>query len=672
MEVKANYLADFFFFAPPEVIAGKAFDVTVAGGVDLYGNPASGTVNVIPVLGGGASPSGAVPAFSSVVVVLGTGKSQQTLVSTTPTLLRGSNGYFSTFSDTITVRSAVLGGFSLLLSPDTLMAGDTVSTFSVQVKDRFGNLKTDFTGSGYFSSSDSKAILQYPTSNPFLFSSSDAGRHVFSGSSAKFLSHGTQTLTFGNDSLRSTAASFLILPSPAVSFSVSAPANVVAGAPFDVLVQNAVDGYDNPVSLSVQMGLKSGDGISPSGDGPLLPTIAVVDGFGQGQAVLPKAEKAVLEGVSGSLHFSSDTVGVAPAGLERFEWNLGSPQISGVPFSPPATLAAKDRFGNLKNNFDASADSVVLASQPSGTWEKNVLKNSTDFVSGTADLSVLGVTFFGPANTYVFSAASGSGKTGFFNPVEVRSIFLDSFSLTPSNIIRGQNFSVAFRVANQSPGPFVLEGITLRAAGEMLLLPLPTLPDTLASSGKSNYSASRSIPGDFPLGKFPVQLELLGRFGTAFTTVRTPILDSLAVADSLFLRPSADGLNFERVSKSRLYPFSIKLVNQSNFDVVLDSTTRLVFKRAASSRSFSILSTTLLARNSEGTVSFRPDSFSFASSSGVHAASLVLFGRRDGINHADSFSLSDSIVLEDPSRLYYVAGSINPQAAFLEVPLNFR
>ncbi|MGH8003801.1 MAG: hypothetical protein ACRECJ_03650, partial [Limisphaerales bacterium] len=672
VRVLANYLADFFFFAPPEVIAGKAFDGTVAGGIDLYGNPASGTVNVIPILGGGASPNGAVPAFSSVVVTSGTGKSQQTLVSTTPTVLRSSNGIFSAFSDTIKVRSAALGAFSLSLSPDTLVAGDTASSFSIEIKDRFGNLKTDFVGSGYFVSSDSRAILQYPVGNPYSFSFADAGRHFFPGSSVKFLTKGTQSLTFGNDSVRSSAASFLILPGPPVSFSVSAPSNATAGAPFDVSVQSAVDAYSNPVSVPVQIGLKSGSGISPSGDAPVLPVISVADGFGQGQAVLPKAEKAVLEGVSGSLRFSSDTILVSPAGLEKFEWNLGSPQISGVPFSPPATLVAKDRFGNLKNNFDASIDSVVLTSQPSGTWENNVMKKSSDFVSGTADLSALGAIFFGPANTYFFSAIGESGKTGTSSPVDVRSIFVDSFSLTPSNVIRGQNLSIAFRVANQSPGSFTLDGIKLLSAGQALILPLPTPPDTLASSEKRNYSASSSIPGDFPLGKFPVQLELSGRFGTAFTTIRTPLLDSLAVADSLFLRPSAEGLNFKKVSKSRLYPFSVKLVNQSNFDVVLDSNTRLIFGRSGSSRSFHISDVTLVPRNGEGAVSFRPDSFSLTAPSGRYAASLALFGRRDGISHADSFSLGDSIILEDPSKLYYVANSLSPREALLEVPLTVR
>lgn len=670
--VNANYLADFFFFAPPDVIAGKSFDAAVAGGVDLYGNPASGTVQVIPILGGGASPSGAVPAFSSITVVDGTGKSQQTLVSTSPTVLRGSNGYFSAFTDTTFVRPAALGGFSLSLLPDTLHAGDSVSTFIAASKDRFGNLKTDFGGSGYFSSSDSRAILQYPAGHPYSFSTSDSGRHAFAGSSVKFFSKGTQSLSFGDDSLRSPAMSFLILPGPAVSFAVSAPTSVVAGAPFPVSVQNAKDGYDNPVSLSVQIGLKTGSGVAPSGDVPVLPAISVTDGSGQGQAVLPKAEKAVLEGISGALRFVTDTILVLPGGLEKFEWNLVSPQISGAPFSPPATLSAKDRFGNLKTNFDASGDSVVLSAQPTGGWEKGILKNSSDFVSGTADLAALGVVFFGPAGSYLFNAASASGKSGSSGAIEVRSIFVDSFSLNPASVIRGQSTDIAFRVTNQSPGPFVLDGVKLLAAGRELFLPLPALPDTLTASGRNAYSAAAAIPGDFPMGKFPVQLELSGRFGDSFSAIRTGVLDSLAVADSLFLRPAAGGLNFEQVSKSRLYGFSAKMINQSNFDVVLDSATRLVFGRSGISRSFAISTTTLLARLSEGGVAFRADSFPTGLPSGGYAASLVVFGRRDGVALADSFSLGDSIVLEDPSRLYYAAGSIAPRSVLLDVPLNIR
>lgn len=671
VQVLPNYLADFLFLVPPEVVAGKPFDVSIAGGVDIYGNPASGEVIISPVLGGGASPSGAVPAFNPVVVLSGSGHSQQTLVSTQPTLLRASNGYFAGLGDTIAIRPAALGSFSLSLLPDTLVAGDTLSSFFAEVRDRFGNRKTDFGGTAYFSSSDPKVILQYAVGSPYTFSSADFGRHLFPGRVVTFLSRGMQSLTFGNDSVRSPGVSFLILAGPPVAYAVLVPAAAAAGTPFNVSVQNAVDYFGNPVSLSVQIGLKSGSGISPSGDLPVLPTVAVSDGAGQAPAVLPKAEKAVLEGVSGTLRFSSDTVLVRPAGLEKFEWNLNSPQISGVGFSAPATLTAKDRFGNVQTDFDASSDSVVLTSQPSGSWQNNLLKQQGDFVSGRADLSALGTTFFAPAGNYVFSATSAGGKTGNSAPIEIRSVFVDSFALAPANLIRGQNISLGFRVTNQSPGAFELQAISLLAAGRTLVVSLPALPDTLAPSEKRGYSASASVPEDFPLGKFSVQLAMSGRFGPQFSTILTPVLDTLTIADSLFIRPVAGGLNFDRASKGRPYSFQVKLANQSNFDVVLDTTTRMLFARSGYTRSFRISGVTLLPQNGEGSASFLPDSFPSGFPSGYFAASLMVFGRRDGVSLTDSFSLGDSIFLENPSRIYYVTGSLRPKSALLELPLNF-
>ena len=116
------------------------------------------------------------------------------------------------------------------------------------------------------------------------------------------------------------------------------------------------------------------------------------------------------------------------------------------------------------------------------------------------------------------------------------------------------------------------------AAGRTLILLPPGLPDTLVPSEKKGYSASVKLPEDFPLGKFPVQLALSGRFGASFTTILTPVLDTLAVADSLFIRPTAGGLNFDRVSKGRLYPFRLKLANQSMYGLAAGIWTRDISK----------------------------------------------------------------------------------------------
>jgi len=659
VRVKANILVNFLLLANPDVLAGVPFDANVLGGVDLYGNPASGAVTISAASGGGPSPNGTFPTLSPIIVVSGSGTSKQTLFATTPTILRGTVGAISRLSNNINVRPAGLGTFLLSPLPGTLTAGDSVATFQAEVQDRFRNLKTDYLGNAYFSSSDSRAILQYPASNPYTFAVADSGRHTFRGSSVKFLTKGTQTLTFGIDTLRSPPVTFTIVPAPPSSFSVSAPATVEAGAPFSVLVQNVVDAYGNPVSLTVQIALKNSDGIASDSTGPVLPLVSVIDGSGQGTAILPKAEKVVLEGISGALRFSSDTVLVTPAALVRFDFFLTSPQISGVPFSPPATLTARDQFKNLKDNFNAVSDSVVITSQPTEVLENNVLKQAGSFVSGVADLNALGTTFFGPAGGYVFTATSQSAKSGQSPSIVIQSVAVDSFSLSSNNLIRGENFSVLFRATNQAPADFILNSVKLLAAGREIFLTIPNLPAAIDSSQTQSFSATGSIHSDFPLGRFAVQLELIGKYAGNLS-IKTPVLDSISVADSMYLRPVVGSLYYKRLSKGRIYQQKLAVVNQSNFDVVLEPATILVAMESSSSHSIQISDFTLLPKNAEAQILFKPDSFPQTFPSGTAQLSLLVSGRRDGLSFSDSFSVGENLILERPAIIKYDTGTLYP------------
>jgi len=669
VRVKANILVDFLLLANPDIVAGVPFDANIQGGVDLYGNPASGTVVISAASGGGPSPNGMTyPTFNPITVVAGSGTAKQTLVATIPTVLRGTIGAVSRLSNNITVRPDGLGSFLLSPLPGTLTAGDSVATFTAEVKDRFGNRKTDFLQSVYFSSSDSRAVLQYSASNPYTFAAADSGRHTFRGNSIKFLTKGTQTLTFGIDTLRSPPVAFTILPSSPNSFSVSAPSTIVAGNSFTVSVQNAADAYGNPVSMAVQIGMKNSNGIAPSGDGPVLPTISVINGSGQGTAILPKAEKVVLEGTSGALHFSSDTVLVTPAALDRFDFVLTSPQISGVPFSPPASITARDRFRNLKDNFNASSDSVVITSQPSEILENNILKSAGDFVSGIADLNAFGTTFFGPAFGYVFTATSQSGKTGQSGSVEIRSLTVDSLFLSANNLIRGEGFSIAFRVRNQAPVDFTLNSVKLLAAGEEIFLEVPNLPMTIASSQTQSLSSTGSIPPDFPLGNFAVRLELIGKYAGNLS-IKTPVLDSISVADSMYLRPVVGSLYYKRLSKGRIYQQKLAVVNQSNFDVVLEPATILVAMESSSSHSIQISDFTLLPKNAEAQILFKPDSFPQTFPSGTAQLSLLVSGRRDGVSFSDSFSAGENLIFGETRQYLLRRWNLAPSTCLVEIPL---
>lgn len=575
-------------------------------------------------------------------------------------------------SASLLITSGTLDTFVVTGTPESTVAGvhfpEPVGNVTVVAKDQFGNTITNFNDTVFFSSDDPQVALPVP----YRFTVGDNGTHTFPGSSFVLKTAGNKLISVSSKGKAGSSQPISVRANAIADFLLLAPPDAIAGKPFNAAVAGAVDLYGNTASGNVTVSASSGGGASPDGTFPNFTPIVIVSGAGQSPQTLVAATPTVLRGSTGTVNRQSNSIAVRPGDLGSFDFVLTSPQISGVPLTQPAHLFARDRFDNLKTDFDASADSVTLSANPSGTWVNNVLKQSSDFTLGVTDLNALGAAFFGPAGTYIFSASSQSGKTGSTQPVEVRSIFVDSFVLSPKNLIRGENFTLAFRVANQSPAVFVLDEVKLLAASRSVLFPLPTLPDTLAVSQRRSYSSSASIPVDFPLGQFPVQLELLGRYGTTFTTVKTPVLDFLSVADSLFLRPAANSLNFDQVSKGRLYPFTVRLVNQSSFDVILDSTSRLVFQGGGFSKSFELAGASTIYQNSESQISFKPDSFPSSFPSAPFPAALVLFGRRDGISVSDSFSLADTVILQSRSRVFYVAGSITPKTGLLKPPLTFE
>jgi hypothetical protein len=124
-------------------------------------------------------------------------------------------------------------------------------SFTVSVKDAFGNVSTGYTGTVTFSSSDVQAGL--PAS--YTFTAANAGVHVFT---ATLKTAGAQSLT-----VRDTAGTLLgsqtgitVSAGAAARFSVSAPSTVTQGVGFKFTVTvldaygNVVTGYRGKVHLS--------------------------------------------------------------------------------------------------------------------------------------------------------------------------------------------------------------------------------------------------------------------------------------------------------------------------------------------------------------------------------------------------------------------------------------
>jgi parallel beta-helix repeat protein len=128
----------------------------------------------------------------------------------------------------------VVSGF---LSPAT--AG-TSHSFTVTVKDAYGNTATGYTGTVHFSSSDTKAVL--PAA--YTFTAANAGVKSFS---ATLKTAGTQTITAQDTvtvGITGTQPNITINPAAASHFQVVAPASVTAGTAFTITV-TALDPFGN-------------------------------------------------------------------------------------------------------------------------------------------------------------------------------------------------------------------------------------------------------------------------------------------------------------------------------------------------------------------------------------------------------------------------------------------
>ena len=153
--VQAASINSYSFAALGSQTAGVAFNLTVSGAVDQYGNAASGIVIIDDMPGGGGnSPYGVPPIFSNITVTNGTGFSQQILANAVPTVLKGLVNAIVELTDTITVQPGIVGYLILTNYPDTITAGLSFPSPAknpvVRVRDLYGNISTNYNGTVNF------------------------------------------------------------------------------------------------------------------------------------------------------------------------------------------------------------------------------------------------------------------------------------------------------------------------------------------------------------------------------------------------------------------------------------------------------------------------------------------------------------------------------------------
>ncbi|PKK83293.1 MAG: hypothetical protein CVT49_09340 [candidate division Zixibacteria bacterium HGW-Zixibacteria-1] len=289
--------------------------------------------------------------------------------------------------------------------PPIVTAGEIFpSPVMVFVYDAFNNIKSDYVGQVYFTSSDPMAQFTYDETNRYQFTIIDAGQHTFPGSRFQLMTAGQQTLAVTDGTISSQPVMILVGGGTIASFDLEYDASVMAGKPFVVRAVNAVDQNGDPANGLIMMTLIEG-GSSPDGFEPVVNPIVVQNGSGESNQYLYRTGAAILKATFGSIE-KEITFDVLPANLGDLALDISETQFVGNPLIGVAEITAFDKYGNIKTDFDVSQSPVTLMVDE-GELNPSILESVDDFIGGIANLIERNIVYSGPAGDISMSCFSG-------------------------------------------------------------------------------------------------------------------------------------------------------------------------------------------------------------------------------------------------------------------------
>jgi DNA/RNA endonuclease G (NUC1)/fibronectin type 3 domain-containing protein len=219
--VNPQVTTHFSVTAPANVTSGTAFNVTVTAldAANITVTSYTGTVHFT------SSSAGSLPAdYTFVAGDNGAHSFSTTLTSTGAQSITATDGGITGSANT-TVAAPPATHFSVT-APANVTSGAPFNV-TVTALDASNATVPGYTGTVHFTSSSSGSLPA-----DYTFVSGDNGTHTFS---VTLTSTGAQSITATDGPLTGTANT-TVAPPPATHFSVTAPANVTSGAPFNVTV----------------------------------------------------------------------------------------------------------------------------------------------------------------------------------------------------------------------------------------------------------------------------------------------------------------------------------------------------------------------------------------------------------------------------------------------------
>lgn len=350
-------------------------------------------------------------------------------------------------TDTIIISPDVLDHFVISGVPASVTVQSAFTNpIVVTAYDAWGNIKIDYEGQIYFTSTDGTATLPYVSGSKYTFTQLDAGYHSFLGSGFALNATGNFTISVTDSVAAITEVSSSITSNPAAlgSFTISGyPVTTVAGDAFatpanDVTV-TAKDIFGNTKTdytgdLWFTTTDASGSVVLPYTSGSHYTYVGGDNGVkvfaGSGFTLITANGTKTISATNGSITVTSNPITINSGALHHFtlgdypqasanqfatagyDWStVGTGGGSNAPYD--AVVTAYDNFGNIKQDFAGTVwftiENGITAAFPYDSAENSYTfsTNGGSVRTTKADSSDNGRHIF-DANTFTVSTADPS------------------------------------------------------------------------------------------------------------------------------------------------------------------------------------------------------------------------------------------------------------------------
>ncbi len=414
---------DYFVISPitsPQV-AGTSFSITLTA-KDIYGNKATGFSGTVSISDGTGTLSPATSGSFTGGVRSEPVRITHTASDVVISIDDGANHIG--VSNTFNVKSGSLNRFSIASIP--AQATGLPFTLSLTAEDEYGNIVTDFSGSG------ARVDIDHTGVGPITpTQSGDFTNGLWSGTVTVSQAQNSDQISVIRSGGSETGLSnnFSVSPSSVDHFAISAiGASQTAGVPFVITVTakdasgNTVTGFTDIVTLSDQTGSITS-----------LTNLPVSNGVWSGSVTIEKSWQNDFLTVTGvGISSNSNLFNVTANTISTFQIDqISSPQQVGVNFS--ITITALDAYGNIATGFSDRAnlndDTGSLIPSLSGYFNNGVRTELVTVTQAYSDIRI--------------SVDDGYGHSGQSNLFNVIPGVVDHFDVFLSgNQVAGDPFTI--------------------------------------------------------------------------------------------------------------------------------------------------------------------------------------------------------------------------------------